>query len=298
MLTRVNGNTYYLAAPTNIGLFQFKDRYALLVDSGSDNQQARRVCDTLQKSDLSAKYLIFTHSHHDHSGGHTVIRQRFPGCQLISHEDCNVYLQNPVLFAQYIYGGKPPASLSRSLTFKPADPDIQAESGTMRIHDEKFTIIELPGHAPGLCGLITKDRVCFLGDSLFSKDNLQKYSFPFLYDIGAQLETYNRVDSIDADYFILGHGPDILNHEQIVELAAINRSNLLRYLAMIMELLDQPKGREDLLEEIIILNDLNPDIPEYYFLASALAAMLSFLMQKGNLTMQIENGRLYYFKQN
>lgn len=296
MLTRINGNTYFLAAPTNIGIFQFKDRYVLLVDSGSDNQQARRICDTLQESDLSAKYLLFTHSHHDHSGGHTVIRQRFPGCQFISHQDCSVYLQNPVLFAQYIYGGKPPAGLSRSLTFKPADPDIQAEAGMMRIHDEKFTIIELPGHAPGLCGLITRDRVCFLSDSLFSQENLQKYSFPFLYDIGAQLETYDHLQNIDADYFILGHGPNILDHEQMLELTDVNRSNLLRYLAMIMELLDQPKSREELLEELIILNDLNPDISEYYFLSSTLAAMLSFLSQKENLTMQIESGRLYYFK--
>jgi glyoxylase-like metal-dependent hydrolase (beta-lactamase superfamily II) len=166
----------------------------------------------------------------------------------------------------------------------------------MRIHEEKFTIVELPGHAPGQCGLITKDRVCFLGDSLFSEDILQKYSFPFLYDIGAQLKTYEAVEQIDADYFILGHGPDILSHEQMLQLCALNRSSLHRYLGMIMDLLDQPKSREELLEEIIILDDLNPDLPEYYFLASTLAAMLSHLQQQENLTMQIENGRLYFFK--
>jgi glyoxylase-like metal-dependent hydrolase (beta-lactamase superfamily II) len=296
VLTRVNGNTYFIPAPTNIGVFQFKDRYALLVDSGSDNQQARRICDILQDSELSPRYLFLTHSHHDHSGGHAFIRQNFPGCKLMAHEGTKAYLNHPGLLAQYIYGGQPPASLSRSLNFKPAFPEEELTEGMMRIHEEKFTIVELPGHAPGQCGLITKDRVCFLGDSLFSEDILQKYSFPFLYDIGAQLKTYEAVEQIDADYFILGHGPDILSHEQMLQLCALNRSSLHRYLGMIMDLLDQPKSREELLEEIIILDDLNPDLHEYYFLASTLAAMLSHLQQQENLTMQIENGRLYFFK--
>jgi len=296
VLTRVNGNTFFIPAPTNIGVFQFKDRYALLVDSGNDNQQARRICDTLQDLDLSAKYLFLTHSHHDHSGGHAFIRQQFPGCRLMAHKDTRAYLNQPFLLAQFIYGGQPPAGVSRSLNFKPAFPEEEVTEGITRIHEEKFTIVELPGHAPGQCGLITRDRVCFLGDSLFSQDNLYKYSFPFLYDIGAQLKTYDVVEQIDADYFILGHGPDILNQEQMLKLAEENRSNLHKYLAMIMDLLDQPKSREELLEEIIILDDLNPDILEYYFLASTLAAMLSYLQQRENLTMQVENGRLYFFK--
>ena len=296
MLTRVNGNTFFIPAPTNIGVFQFKDRYVLLVDSGSDNQQARRICDTLQESDLSTKYLFLTHSHHDHSGGHAYIRQQFPGCKLMAHQNAGVYLNQPALLAQHVYGGQPPAGLSRSLSFKPAFPEEEATPGIARIHDEKFTIVELPGHAPGQCGVITRDRVCFLGDSLFSQDNLDKYSFPFLYDIGAQLKTYEAVEKIDADYFILGHGPDILDHDQMLKLAEANRSNLNKYLAMIMDLLDQPKSREELLEEIIILDDLNPDVLEYYFLSSTLAAMLSYLQQQENLTMQVENGRLYFFK--
>lgn len=296
MLTRVNGNTYFIPGPTNTGVFQFKDRYALIVDSGSDNQQARRICDSLQEFDLSAKYLFLTHSHHDHSGGHAFIRQHFPGCRLMAHADAKVYLSQPSLLAQYIYGGHPPAGLSRSLNFKPAFPEEEVAEGLVRIHEEKFNIVELPGHAPGQCGLVTKDRVCFLGDSLFSQDNLQKYSFPFLYSIGDQIKTYDAVEQIDADYFILGHGPDILNREEMLELAGVNRTNLQKYLAMIMDLLDQPKSREELLEEIIILDDLNPDILEYHFLASTLAAMLSYLQQQENLTMQVENGRLYFFK--
>lgn len=297
MLTRINGNTCYIPAATNIGVFQFKDRYALLVDSGGDNQQGRRICDILHESDLSPKYLLLTHSHNDHSGGHAVIRERFPGCQLYAHADSAVYLSDPHLFPQYIYGGRPPASLNRSLVFKPAQPELLVSAGAIRIHEEKFTIIELPGHAPGQCGIVTRDRVCFMGDSLFSHEILEKYSFPFLYDIAAQMETLNSIDSIDADYFVLGHGPEILDHEEIVRLAQANRSVVDKYLNMVTDLLDQPKSREELLEEIIILSDLDPDLQEYYFLSSTLAAMLSYLHLQEKITLQIETGRLYFFKQ-
>lgn len=295
-LTKVNGNTYYIPSSTNTGVFQFKDRYTLLVDSGGDNQQARRICDTLQENDLSAKYLLLTHSHNDHSGGHAAIRERFPGCQLAAHTDSAVYLANPPLFPQYIFGGKPPAILSRPLLFKPAMPEILANAGTIRLNDEKFTIMELPGHAPGQCGILTRDRVCFIGDSLFSREILQKYSFPFLHNIEAQFLTLDTIATIEADFFILGHGPEIYDQSQINELINLNRANLQRYLAMIMDLLDQPKSREELLEELIILNELNPDVQEYYFISSTLAAMFSYLQPKENLVMQVENGRLYFFK--
>jgi hypothetical protein len=35
-LKKINGNSYYIPGPTNIGLFQFKDKYSLLIDTGSD----------------------------------------------------------------------------------------------------------------------------------------------------------------------------------------------------------------------------------------------------------------------
>lgn len=36
---KINGNSYYISAPTNIGIFQSEDKYALLVDRGDKNHQ-------------------------------------------------------------------------------------------------------------------------------------------------------------------------------------------------------------------------------------------------------------------
>ena len=36
-LNKVNGNTYYIDNPTNIGVYLYKNKYCMMVDTGIDN---------------------------------------------------------------------------------------------------------------------------------------------------------------------------------------------------------------------------------------------------------------------
>ena len=78
-LTKINGNTYYLPGPTNIGLFQFKDKYTLLIDSGDNNQQARKIAEVIQAHGLNIRFVANTHHHPDHAGGNLFFQEHYPG---------------------------------------------------------------------------------------------------------------------------------------------------------------------------------------------------------------------------
>lgn len=296
-LEKINGNTYYIAAPTNIGVYVFKDKYTLLIDTGNTNQQAKKICDTVEANNLNIKYVITTHNHIDHSGGNIFIQEHYPGSVFFASEDEKLFLENDTLFPMYLYGGSPLKELARHFT---RAKNIVIESiltpGTNKINDEKFDIIYLPGHAKGQVGIATKDRVCFLGDALFSQEIIAKYSFPFLFDIQDQLNTYETIAGLDYTHFVLSHSNQLYNPDEIKNLVTGNKDNLNKYLDLALDLLTQPKTREELLEEIAILEDLKLDFKEYHFSLSTTGAIIKHLYEQGQLDYQIENGKLYYYR--
>ncbi len=296
-LTKINGNTYYISAPTNIGVFQFKDKYSLLIDTGSDNSEARKISSLLTDKGLSIKYIINSHEHYDHCGGNIFIKENYPGSIFYSSRDSALFIENPYLFPLYVYGGNPPRELSRDyVKSKQMKMDYIIEAGVEKINNEKFDIISLSGHARGQMGLGTRDNVCFIGDALFSAEILQKYSVPFIMDIQAQLDTFHTLATLDYDYYVLGHADQVYTKDDMPSLIEVNRQSLNKYLNLCLDLSDQPKSREELLEEIMILEDLSVDLNEYYLLSSTIAALVTYLYNQGSLKYQIENGRVYFYQ--
>ncbi|SMB92312.1 Glyoxylase, beta-lactamase superfamily II [Desulfonispora thiosulfatigenes DSM 11270] len=296
-LKRIHGNTYYIPGATNIGVYLFKDKYTLLVDSGINNQQTRKITEILSEHNMNVKYIINTHNHIDHTGGNSFIKEHFPGSIIYASEKEKLYIENDLLFPLYLYGGYPINYFAKN--FKRSKENLVDETiytGINKINNEKFEIIAIPGHAEGQIGIGTRDRVVFLGDALFSEEIINKYSFPFLFNIKEQLDTYDIIGSLDYDYFVLSHGENIYDKKEINNLIEINKNNLDKYFEIIIELLNQPKTKEDLLEEITILEDLNLDLKEYYFSLSTVAAFITFLYNKEIIKYELENGKLYFYK--
>lgn len=295
-IEKINGNSYYISAPTNIGIYQFKDKYALIVDSGDNKQQARKVDDLLRQQSLVPKFIINTHNHIDHSGGNIYFQENYPGTFFYASEAEKLFIEENCLFPMYLYGGNPIRELSRHFVRSQKTIVSNLEPGLCKINEEKFDIISLPGHSSGQIGIATRDKVCYIGDALFSKDIINKYSFPFLFNIAEQMDTYRKLKELDYDYYVLGHAERFYDLAEIKELVDINQANLNEYLELCKEILIQPKTREELLEEITILKDLELDFKEYYFSLSTIGAIITYLWDQDLLNYQVENGKLYYYK--
>ncbi|HWQ77092.1 MAG TPA: MBL fold metallo-hydrolase [Syntrophomonas sp.] len=295
-LEKINGNSYYIPAPANIGVFQFKDKYALLVDSGDNKQQARHLDEILKEQKLSVKYIVNTHNHIDHTGGDGYFQERYPGTQVLTSKEEKQLIEQNQLFSDGLYGGRAPHELARHFIKNPAISVADTLiPGTCKINDEKFDIIFLPGHSPGHIGIATRDSVCYIGDALFSAEKLGKYDLPFLFDVAAQLQTYQTLSQLEYDYFVLGHADQIYDQQELIQLVDLNHSHLQEYIDLAAEILNQPKTKEELLEEISILKDLQFDYKEYYFSLSTIGAIITYLMDQKRLVLQAENGKLYFY---
>jgi glyoxylase-like metal-dependent hydrolase (beta-lactamase superfamily II) len=201
----------------------------------------------------------------------------------------NIELQSSMLYSAY--GMKELEDECKDLTI-----DYVLDYGTTKINDDKFEILNLKGHAPENIGIITSDKVCFLGDAIFSDSILDKYSFPYLFNIDESLKTLNIIKDIEADYFLISHAEGINDRTEIIKLADKNISNINRYLEEILEILEKPTTKEELMENIIVLNDLSINFRQYHLNFSSMSAFLTYLYNKGAITYSIENGKLYYYK--
>lgn len=293
-LNKIKGNTYYLNAPTNIGVYTFKNKNCILVDSGINTTVAKKIDEVLMENGLHTKYIINTHNHLDHCGGNIYFQNTYTGCLVYASEKEKLYMENPHLFPSMLFGASPIKELNRSN--KPFKVDYVVEYGTNKINDEKFEIISLSGHSIDLIGVVTPEKVCFLGDSIFSQEIMEKYSLPYLYDIEAEIATLNSLRDVDADFFVISHCEKVIDKGELLSLIDLNLENIENYKNQILELLDQPLTREDILENLAVLNDLTMDFNQYHLNFAAVSAFVSYLFKQNLIQNSLENGKVYYFK--
>ncbi|MCT8976202.1 MBL fold metallo-hydrolase [Clostridium sp. CX1] len=293
-LSKIKGNTYYIDAATNSGIFVFKNKNCLIIDTGSNNTDAKKIEQAIQENNLHPKYIINTHNHLDHCGGNHYFQKNYPGCLVYTSLREKLFMENQELQPSILSSSSPMKPITSSN--KPINVDFILDYGINKINDEKFEIISLKGHSIEQVGIITPEKVCFLGDSIFSEEILEKYSFPYLYDIAESINTLNRIKELDADYFVISHSSSILSKDQIISLSDKNLENIKRYEKQILDLLDQPLTREDILENITILNDLSLNFYQYHLNFAGVSAFIAYLYSKDLVNYSIEDGKLYYYK--
>lgn len=293
-LNKIKGNTYYIDSPTNIGVYTFKNKNCILIDTGINNSSAKKVNEVLLNSNLHPKYIINTHSHGDHCGGNTFFKDNYPGCQVFSSSKEKLYIENPYIYSSMLYTASPIKPLANSA--KPCVVDFVLDEGVNKLNDDKFEVVSLKGHTVDQIGIITPEKVCFLGDSIFSDEILDKYSLPYLNNIEESLNSLNLLKTVEADFFLPSHSEKVLTREELLNLIDRNIKNLQDYINLFLELLDQPLTKEDLVENLCILKDLQIDFKAYHITYSTVSAFLAYFYNKGLIDFSVENFRLYYFK--
>lgn len=292
-LRKIRGNTYYIHGATNVGIYAFKNKNCILIDTGINNTAARRVENILDENGLHPKYIINTHSHLDHCGGNNYFIDNYPGCIVYASEKEKIFMENPDFLPYTLFSSHGLKNMKKGNN--PIRVDYNPEYGINKINDEKFEIVALRGHSIEQIGIITPDKVCFLGDSIFSEKILDKYSFPYLYNIEDSLSTLSVIKDVDAEYFVVGHSDQIYEKSEIISLADRNIANIEFYCSQCLTILEQPLTREDLLQNIAILNNLPMDKQQYYLNFAAVSAFISYLYNKGQLDEFIDDGKIYYY---
>ncbi len=296
-LTNISGATYYIKGGTNTGIYVFEDNSAMIIDAGISGLRTNKISRLLEENKLELQYIITTHEHDDHYGANYELKEIYPKAEILSSYYSKLYLENPELFSKYIMGGKSNHIMDSKFISRYKGPiivDRVLEEGIVDINKIEFQIIELKGHTPGSIGILTKDKVLFLGDVLVGESLLARYDFLFLYDVEEQLKTLDKLQSIEFDYVILGHNKEILTKDESKELIEKHRQAIYKYINQILAYLETPKGVENLLKEIIQNNNLSHNYKEYHFFKSSLISLISYLLDNKLINYKLIDGELLY----
>ena len=216
----------------------------------------------------------------------------------MSSKDSKPYIDNPILFSAYIMGGNTNEFLNTILTNKNMETvniDKTIEPGRIIINNEYIDIIDLKGHTLGSIGVLTKDKVFFIGDTLVSEELLSKFELLFLFDIEAYLKSLSILEIIDFEYVVLGHGKKVLSRNEALELAKKHELCVMKYLNQLRELTKEPKNLESILKTILNNNKLSYNYKEYHFFKSTLVSMISYLTKLGELNYDLRDGDVLYY---
>jgi len=273
-IRKIAGQVHYVPNPVNICVVYTKDS-AVLVDSGIDENFARKLCRLLEKP---AKFLINTHSHADHCGGNAFLKDKF-SVHVLAPEIERQIIESPILEPFYLFGAAPPKELqTKFLMAKPCRVDETLEPGTLTLQDLTLSIVPLGGHSPNQVG-VAVDKILFCADALFSKGAIEKYKMFVVYDVKNFLQTLDLLERSKYDFFLPSHG-DLTG--DITELLNLNRKVVENVSNEILKLLKTPRTFDELLTKL--LNGFNIEVKnlvQYVLYRSTVHAYLSYLSDEG-----------------
>ena len=134
-----------------------------IIDCGAFYQEERdMIIDHIKKNQLIPKHLLATHGHLDHNFGNSCIQKEFGLTPKVHHKD-KLLMESIKQQAQLLLG----LDLTEE---QPKDIDYLTKDDIIEFGNQRFTIIETPGHTPGSVFFYNeKEHIAFSGDTIFKR---------------------------------------------------------------------------------------------------------------------------------
>lgn len=286
-LIQVSDRCYYIQSPAKIGLVKLDDVNVCLIDSGSDKDAGRKVRQLLDKNEWKLTAIYNTHSNADHIGGNRYLQNQ-TGCRIYAPGiECD-FTRHPLLEPSFLYGGYPFKDLRHKfLMAQESDVQPLCEADL----PPGFDVFPLPGHFFDMVGFRAPDDIVYLADCLSSRETIDKYHVGFIYDVGAYLDTLERVCSMQARLFIPAHAPAA---EDVSELARYNIDKTLEIADQIVSICQQPLCFEQILQKLVTACGVQLNYEQYVLVGSTVRSYLSWLKDQGRVNAFFDDNMLLW----
>lgn len=286
-LNLLNGSTWLLPGPTNIGLYDSGDG-VILIDSGNDKDAGRKILRLIESRGWKLRSIINTHSNADHIGANAYLHNA-TGCEIFAPEGEAPFIEFPALEGSFLWGGFPLREL-RSKFFE-AKPSSVTKAFTHNFELQGLKTFPLPGHFFDMCGVVTPDGVAFVADSIFGAGTLEKYKIPFMYDVGAFRDSLKKLACMEAAWYIPSHGEPSKDIRALVEL---NQRRVDEVENAIMNFFTGQGTFEDCLAALCDIFGILLDYGQYALVGSTIKSFISYLSDAGKLRCSFESGRMFW----
>ena len=286
-LIRAGECSYYIDCPAKMGLYQASDSEVYLIDSGNDKDAGRKVRQILDRNGWKLLGILVTHSNADHIGGCQYL-QKQTGCRIFAPGIEAAFTRYPVLEPAFLYGGFPPKPLRPQFMMAQPSPAVDLISEGF---PAELEVLPLPGHFFDMVGYKTPDGTAFIADCLSSAATLEKYGFPFIYDVAAYLETLRKLPELGAKMYVPAHAEAT---EDIAPLAELNIRHVESLCETVLGFCAEPRGFEEILKLSFDSCRLQLTLEQYVLVGSTVKSILAWLLDSGAVETVIESNRLLW----
>ncbi|MBD5152911.1 MAG: MBL fold metallo-hydrolase [Oscillibacter sp.] len=288
-LVQAGPRSYYMEAPTKIGIYLADGNRVYLIDSGGDKEAGRKVRQLLEKNNWTLAGILNTHSNADHIGGNRYLQNQ-TGCPVFSSGIEAAFTRYPLLEPSFLYGGYPCKELRHKFLLA---QDSEVTDFSHESFPKEVEVIPLPGHFFDMVGFRTPDGTVFLADCISSKATLEKYAVTFIYDVAAYLETLDKVEAMEAPLFVPSHAEAAAD---LTELIAYNREKVHEVAETILTICTEPLNFEAILQKLFRHYGLTMNFQQYVLVGSTVRSYLAWMKDSGRVDAVFEDNMLLWRK--
>lgn len=292
-LEHVLGGSHYCSERLSVGVY-VKNNNAVLIDSGIDDDTAKNIDKALKEKNIKVVAIINTHSHADHCGGNHYFQKNYPGLKIYSTRYEQHFIEDTINEPRcFCMGAEPCKGLvhkhlkaENSKVTNTIEPYVDQE---IVIEGEKFSIITLPGHSPGMIGVISPDKVLYTGDAIFGKDTFEKHGVLFYTHIEATLKSFDKIAGCKVDATVYYHGG--LYKGDLKPVVEEHRARLLTTKKAIYDMLvKEPLSLDELTRRTMQLFKIPENITQFTLTQTCVFAYVTELEREKKVLMDMFNG--------
>lgn len=294
-LLQARGNSYFFSSRCSIGAY-VKNNQVVLIDSGLDKSTAQAIEKELDRKGLRITAIINTHHHADHCGGNHYFQNKFPHISIIASAWEKSFIEQPLMEALCFCSGAAPFKDAHSKFLKAESSVVTQviapyQDQTITFMDEPLRIITLPGHTPGMVGVITPDNILYCGDAFFGDDTLEKHGMLFYTNIYDTLQTFKKLEQLSVEGCVFYHGGFL---SDVPDRARRHYAKIEQTAQYILDFIKQQATVADTQVIMYCMQSFGiPDTMMQFLLTrSCVSAYLSYLEQLGQITLMVKQGSL------
>lgn len=273
-LKQIGPKTFCIEHDTNIGIHFTDDGRMYLIDTGSKGD-GEKIDEILSREGWVPSCIINTHTHIDHIGGNEFLMRKY-GIPAYCTDYDMAFAHYSELEAAYMNGGYPAEKL-RTIFAHPGMIGFRSiEKETLDGIDWTY----LPGHSFGMIGIRTSDDIWFMGDSYLSRSFLKQYTFGFIYNVEAYIDTLKKLKEFKGALFVPSHG---ILETDIVPSLEQNLRSVAEMCSMICETCREYRGQDEILQQMYERLRMHARPAQHALLSSTVKSYLTYLQDRNKL---------------
>jgi len=295
-LEHVKGNTYCIVmSAVRIPIYKLNETDAIMMDSGYAKDWDSLLA-LLQEENLRITSVLISHGHPDHIGNNANLRNHF-GAKIYTSLFCAAVYASPMnLLSSISVNGSYRKLNNTRLGYYVPDVIMDWTAPSVTVDGVTFEVLQLAGHCAEQMGFVTPDGVAYIADLLLSPQMVRAISIPYCTCLELNLESVDKLLTTHYDRYILAHN-DVV--DDIQELAAINRDNLLKKVDFVEQLVDGPITKNDLVIRFLEKTGKDLNAPKKVNgIHYNISALIGYLVDHGRLSEYVQDGAVYYARKN